>query len=157
MAALSGDVGVTFFISLYNGGTVSHLQNLGVGHLDHGLYELTEDLKSCCGCSSSIFSLSPSWSIQVCVSLSALFNEFQLPLIGLLWREITVGTQVLLPFLSLMPLSFPVLALFSGLGGDDSAKKKVSVVMERVRNYSNEDKNSSFVFCLAVLNATTIH
>lgn len=68
-----------------------------------------------------------------------------------------MGTQVFLPFLSLMPLSFPVLALFFGQGGDDSAKKKVSVVMERVRDSSSEDKNSSFVFCLAVLNAATIH
>lgn len=84
VAALTADVGMTLFISLYNGGTASRLQNLDVGHLDHGFYELSGDLKSCCGCSFSIFSLPPSWSIQVCVSLSALFNEFQLPLIGVL-------------------------------------------------------------------------
>lgn len=137
--------------------TACPLQNLGVEHLDHGLYELCGDLKSCCGCSYSIFSLPPRWSIQVCVSLPALFNKFLLPVIGVLWRKLqnVVGTQVFLSFLSLMPLSFPVLTLFSGQGGDDSAKKKV--VMERVGDCGSEDKDSSFVFCLAVLNVSTIH
>lgn len=50
-----------------------------------------------------------------------------------------------------MLLSFPVLTLFSGQGGDDSAEKKGSVIMERIGDCSSEDKNSSFVFCLAVL------
>lgn len=53
--------------------------------------------------------------------------------------------------------SVSLFSLFSGQGGDDSAKKKVSVVMEKVGDCSSEDKNSSFVFCLAVLSATTIH
>lgn len=48
-------------------------------------------------------------------------------------------------------------SLFSGQGGDDAVKRNVSVVIEKVGDCSSEDKNSIFVFCLAVLNATTIH
>jgi len=54
--------------------------------------------------------------------------------------------------------NFPAVLLFCGQGGDDSAKKKRSVVIERVGNCSSgEDKNTRILSYLAVLNTVTIH
>lgn len=48
--------------------------------------------------------------------------------------------------------------LFSGQGGNDSAKKERSVVMERVGDCSSGgDNNTPVLSSLALLNATTIH
>lgn len=69
-----------------------------------------------------------------------------------------VGTRAFFSFLSLRLFSFPVLPLFSGQGGNDSAKKKKSVVMERVVDCSGgEDKSTPVLSYLAVLNTSTIH